>query len=261
MTKIKLGIDINEILRAKWLQFDRFYVQEHGFTTNENGDDVPNGVTTDENGQFNTYDYLNHYEFKQKDEDVFFLKDENEVPEDISPMEYIVDEETGVAPIDKFITDKETTTFTPQQLFERFMYDEYVYEIHGSAPKTYQNADVDMFAFMVKYKEYFEYVLVSKEKATSVSPTLFFLSKLRLNFKEIFFANNDSEIWSKVDWMLTTDPGIISSKGENQKAIKVATPYNVDVTADFETMAVAHLEDEAWLANDFTEFVKNNIKQ
>ena len=30
MSKVKVGIDINEILRARWLQFDRFYVQEYG---------------------------------------------------------------------------------------------------------------------------------------------------------------------------------------------------------------------------------------
>ena len=28
MRKIKVGISIDEILRAKWLQFDRYYVQE-----------------------------------------------------------------------------------------------------------------------------------------------------------------------------------------------------------------------------------------
>ena len=26
--KLKIGIDINEVLRAKWLQFDKFYAQE-----------------------------------------------------------------------------------------------------------------------------------------------------------------------------------------------------------------------------------------
>ena len=48
--KLKVGIDINEVFRAKWLQFDRFYTQEFG----EEG--IPE--------QPYVYDFFKNYKFE-----------------------------------------------------------------------------------------------------------------------------------------------------------------------------------------------------
>ena len=49
--KLMIGIDINEVLRAKWIQFDKYYIEEFG----EGG--APKGNPY-------VYDYFNSYEFK-----------------------------------------------------------------------------------------------------------------------------------------------------------------------------------------------------
>ena len=52
MSKLKVGIDINEVLRARWLQFDRYYAQEFG---EDNLDDQPQYV----------YDFWKNYHWEE----------------------------------------------------------------------------------------------------------------------------------------------------------------------------------------------------
>ena len=64
MRKIKVGISIDEILRAKWLQFDRYYVQEFG------EDGVPDNPYV--------YDFFNNYKFNDIVEKIYIHPDIND---------------------------------------------------------------------------------------------------------------------------------------------------------------------------------------
>ena len=82
--KIRIGIDINEVLRARWLQFDRFYVQEFG----------EEGVPKE---QPYVYDFFKNYQWKDTVEKIKELKEPEEMPDDINPIHFQTDEKTGEA--------------------------------------------------------------------------------------------------------------------------------------------------------------------
>ena len=93
MGKLKIGIVVDEILRAKWLQFDRFYAQEFG----EDGEDVPDAYV---------YDFFNTYRWKDTVETIKELKEPDDMPDNINPVHYQVDEK-GEAEADSFLFKKE----------------------------------------------------------------------------------------------------------------------------------------------------------
>ena len=245
--KKKLAIDIDEILRAKWLAFDRFYAEEFG----EENIKLP----------FDTYDLKNHYVFKDTEMLETYLKDEfleDEKLEKLSPTEYVINEETGKAAVDDFIFKSESKTMTADELYNKFLYEDYVFEIHGSCPKTYINADVDLMKFMKLYENYFDFIFFSKTKKEAISPTLFFLSKMRLVVKNISFVYENNEILDQVDWILTTDPSFMDTNYD-KKIIKFKTPYNENNSADYEINSIKLLIEDLELSNNFEEFIKSNI--
>ena len=222
MSKPRLGIDIDEILRAKWMAFDRYYVDEFG----------EEGVTE----PFDTYDLRNHYKFVDTEETQEFLNDdflENEAMQKISPKEYLVDEKTGRAAVDNIALRKETKKYTADEMFEKFLYTDYCYDIHGSAPKLYMNADVDLNVFLKLFAEHFDVYLYVKTKRPAIPSTLFFLSKMRIEIKNILFAYDDQEVWDKVDWIITTNPDMLDNKPEGKTTIKLTRLYNVASSADY----------------------------
>ena len=222
MSKPKLGIDIDEILRAKWLAFDRYYVEEFG----------EEGVTE----PFDTYDLRNHYKFVETEEVQEYLNDEfleDEKMQKISPKEYLVDEATGRAAVDNIAMRKEKTVYSADEMFEKFLYTDYCYDIHGSAPKLYMNADVDLNVFLKLFAEHFDVYLYVKTKRLAIPSTLFFLSKMRIEIKNILFAYDDQEIWNKLDYIITTNPDMLDNKPEGKTTIKLTRLYNVASPADF----------------------------
>lgn len=219
MAKKVLAIDIDEVIRSKWLQFDRFYAQEFG----EEGIKMP----------FDTYDYKNHYEFKDKTEEINYLNDE--LPEDISPTEYMLDE-NGNAAVDHMAFRKKEETMTAEQMFNKFLYEDFLVEIFGSAPPLYRGLDLDLKEFTQTFEPYLDFAIFSKEQNPSISPTLFFLSKLRPTIRNYFFPLTNEEIWAKADIVITTDPSIIDSAPEDKTIIKLRRPHNDNNLPDLTAM-------------------------
>lgn len=251
MSKLKLGIDIDEVLRAKWLAFDRYYADEFG----DEGIKEP----------FNTYELMNHYEFKDTEEVTQVVTEEfltHEGLSKLSPKEYVVNEETGRAPVDDFAFNTEKKTYTAQEMFDKFLYEDYLFEIHGSAPKLYMNADVDLNVFQKRYKDYFDFVFFSKTRKEAIPATLFFLSKMRIECKNIVFAYDNKEIWDQVDWIITTDPSY-EIRPDGKKLVILERPYNLEAFSDYKGFGIQILNEEIIeeKPNEFLEFVKNNIKK
>jgi hypothetical protein len=216
MAKKILAIDIDEVLRSKWLQFDRFYASEYG----ESGITLP----------FDTYNLRNHYAFKEQKNDVNYLNDD--LPEDISPQEYILDE-NGNAPVDFMAFRKREEVMTADEVFNKFLYEDYLVEIFASAPPLYRGLDVHLREFTSVFDPYCDFIIFSKEQNPSISPTLFFLSKLRPTVRNFIFTKTDDEIWKTADIVLTTDPAIIASAPTDKTIVKLNRQHNVEQPADF----------------------------
>lgn len=241
--KIKIGIDINEIFRAKWLQFDRFYAQEFG----EEG--IPE--------QPYVYDFFKHYKFEEVVEIEKELKEPEEMPENINPIEYQIDDRFGEAPADAFLFKMPTKkTLTAKEVYNRFIYEDFVYEIHASAPIMYRGMDLHIKEFYEKYMNHAEFTLYSVENFFSIPSTLFFLSKMTSRFKNIRFVDNPIEMWNDSDVLITTDPEILKMGTPwGKKLVKVKRPYNENIKAgNIEVLQIAELTNNP----DFEKLIKYN---
>lgn len=216
--KIKVAIELDEIIRAKWLQFDRYYVQEFG----EEGILYPDKPYC--------FDFFNNYKWDDVIEESKELKEPEDIPETINPIDYQVNDETGEIPADFLLFKKsEKNKITAKELFNRFMYQDYLLEINGTAPLMYKNLDVDINKFLVKYDNNVEFILFSVENYFSIPPTLFFLSKTSSRFKNIKFLENPMEIYKHANIVITTNPEILKNKVPwNKKVVKVNRPYNME---------------------------------
>jgi hypothetical protein len=213
--KLKIGIDINEVLRARWLQFDRFYTEEFG--GKEGVEDQP---------AVYVYDFFGKYKWEEKTEVNRDLKEPEDMPADINPLEYQVDEATGEANADfALFKAPETVHLTAKQVYNRFMYEDYAFEIFGSAPMMYKNMDLEVNQFYFKYKDLVDFVVISKENQFSIPSTLFFLSKIRTRFTEYRFVETNKEMLEGLDVLITTDPEILDAPTA-KKIIKLLRPYN-----------------------------------
>ncbi len=205
-----IAIDIDEVLRAKRLQFDRYYAQEFG----------------EENIKYpiNTFDLKNHFPFNEKKETINYLNDE--LPEDISPTEYMLDAE-GKAAVDHMAFRKVEETLTPEENYNKFTYEDFILELFAYAPVLYRDVDLHLREFVSTFDEYAEFALFSKEQNPSISPTLFFLSKIRPTIRTVYFTKTSNEIWEKnVDIVITTDPEILAAAPSDKITVKLDREWN-----------------------------------
>lgn len=232
MSKVRVGICIDEVLRAKWLQFDRFYAQEFG----EEG--VPE--------QPYVYDFFNNYKFVDVEEEIKELREPEDTPETINPIDYQVDEKTGEAPADAFLFKKtETIKLTAKEVYNRFMYQDFLFEIHGAASVMYKNMDVHINKFLDKYSNIANFTVLSVENKFSIPPTLFFLSKTSCRFKNYRFVDKAIDMWKDIDVLITTDPELLKFGAPwGKKLIKLKRPYNEKIKAGtIEVLQIADLID------------------
>lgn len=238
MTKKVLAIDLDEVVRSKWLQFDRLYAVEFG----EEGITMP----------YDTYELRNHFAFKDTTHVQNYLNDE--LPEDVSPIEYMLDSD-GNAPIDSLAFRKKDESFTADQMFNKFLYQDYLVEIFGSAPVLYRGLDLDLRKFKLAFENDVDIILFSAEKNDSISPSLFFLSKIRPIIRKFYFPENAVDIWKEADVVITTDPSIINSKGD-KKVVVLSRPYNLNTQGDLTALNLVDLIDNPEFKNIITA-IKN----
>lgn len=217
MTKKKrVGIDINEIFRAKWVQFDKYYVAEFG----EEGAPTENQYV---------YDYFKTYEFKETSEVEKELREPEDTPEHINPIDYQTDKD-GKAPADAFLFKQDKLVeLSAKEVYNRFMYEDYCFEIHGTAQVMYKGMDLHVNQFYMKYKDTVDFKLLSVENYFSIPSTTFFLSKMTSRFNNISFVEKSIDLWKDIDILITTDPEILKlGIPWGKKLIKVERPYNTD---------------------------------
>ena len=233
MVKKRVGIDINEVLRAKWLQFDRFYAQEFG----EEG--IP------ENPYVYSSDYFKHYNFEDVVEEIKVLKDPEETPETINPLDY-QENENGEVPADAILFKRpEEIKLTAREVYNRFMYEDYLLELHGSPTVMYRGMDLHVSEFLDKYGNTADFTVMSVENRFSIPPTLFFLSKMISRFKNYRFVDKNIEMWEDIDILITTDPEMLKLGAPwGKKLIKLTRPYNEKIDAGhLEVLQIKDLMD------------------
>ena len=246
MGKLIIGIDVNEVLRARWLQFDRFYAQEFG----------EEGIPED---QPYVYDFFNDgYVWKDTVEEIKEMREPEDTPEDINPIDYQLDDKGEASADFMLFKPVEKITLTAREVYNRFMYEDFLFELHGAAPKMYPQLDLDVNNFLQKYEKTVNFTVMSVENRFSIPPTLFFLSKIQARFRDYKFLDNVLDMWKHVDVLITTDPEILKLGAPwGKKLIKLKRPYNEKIKAgSLEVLQIADLTNN----QDFEKIIKYKTK-
>jgi len=228
-----IGIDVDEVLRAKWFQFDKHYIEEFG----EEG--TPKGNPY-------VYDYFNAYKFEDTVEVEKELKEPEDIPQDINPLDYQVDKKLGEPPADIFLFKAPVKTkLTSKEVYNRFVNQDFLFEIFAAAPMMYRNMDVYVNKFLEQYQNFTNFTVISIENKFTIPPTLFFLSKISMRFKNYHFVDKAIDVWNHVDVLITTNPEILKGGAPwGKKLIKITRPYNENIkVGSIEVKQVADLID------------------
>lgn len=217
--RVKIGFELDEVIRSKYTAFDAAYYKEF---------DRDGWVDKDKTNPY-TLDLRNDYIWEDKVEIINVMKDD--IPDDIPTEEYYVDED-GTSPADSKLFDVETNTISADEVYNRFMYVDYVLEIFGFTTLMYKNQNIDFDKLSKSLSLYAEMSIVSIENASTIPATLNFLSTRSIKTKKIFFCNNDSEIWEDIDILVTTNPKRYENMPANKKMVLLSRPYNADYPYD-----------------------------
>lgn len=144
--------------------------------------------------------------------------------------------------------------FKTERAYERFTYEDFSYDLFGKCDTCSRKTTTDINTFLEyvnNLEEEVEVILFSPmEIGPTIGYTLFFLSKLGCNIREIYFPKDSLTIWNKSDIVITANPYILENKPEDKISVKINFDYNREVNADYSF-------------TDFSAFVKdeNNINK
>ena len=130
--------------------------------------------------------------------------------------------------------------FKTDRAYEKFTYEDFVYEIFSKNPTMSTNLSVELNEWYEKIVKNLEcddpidIIIVSPmEYGLSIQCTLFFLSKIGCRFREFYFPTDSSTIWDKCDVLITANPSLLDNKPNNKKSIKIKTDYNEECSSDY----------------------------
>ena len=130
----------------------------------------------------------------------------------------------------------ELVDFDDKEDMNKFLYMEAALEIFGHADVTYNNIMTHFNNFLMEMKdeEEHDFELVSREAAMSIPSTYFFLSKTLCKASNVRFVTAYADKWNGLDVLITACPTALEAKPSGKISVKVNSPYNKDVKADFE---------------------------
>lgn len=207
-----IGIEINEVIREHLNSFENMYTKEYGKDAKINR-------------PFTNYDYLQNFTFTEKTVDVKYLKSPeitNNVPDEL----YHTKDENGNIKADKLIFDTVKEKLTKKNQLDKFMYEDYIFELFASPAKTYVNINLDIAKFYNEYSNEYDIKLISVEDRRSVPLTLHFLSRAAVSLPKYQFYQSASDVWSDCDVVIATNPDILNKKPFNKISIKVNRDFN-----------------------------------
>lgn len=141
--------------------------------------------------------------------------------------------------------------FKDKESYEKFLYDEYSFEIFGEAKGTEDLIGDKINHWILKMEDEFEdggfEVILSntREFNQSIGCTYFFLSKIATRVRKVFFPKDSNDIWEECDVLVTADVDLLKSKPEGKISVKILTDYNKDCESDYSYDKLSDfLEDE-----------------
>lgn len=159
--------------------------------------------------------------------------------EEVKDFEYKI-----IEPINSLELSDHFTFKDNEELIE-FMYEDCPMEIFGHAMSSEMMTFNYLNDFYNENKYENEIVIISDEVGKSKPSTLFFLSKFSCLIENYIFYNskNKSDVISKFDLIVTSDPNIIIDYGNDKNVIKFITDYNKEINHPLEISSLSELSE------------------
>ena len=210
---MRIGIDVNGVLRDTILKFDQLYTKH----LIEKEQDVFLGQTFELDMSGNT--------------ELIESKESN--------FEY-----TKLSEVTSLDFKKHYSFKNDEELFG-FMYEEYSMELFGHAPSS------EMTTFNILNDLYFELrekndlIIVSSEIGKSKPSTLFFLSKFGCLLERVFFFSEVTKksMWNEIDILLTADPTLLLEVPDGKIVVKYKTSYNKHLSSELEIESLSEFNE------------------
>ena len=210
---MRIGIDVNGVLRDTVLKFDQLYTKH----LIEKEQDVFLGQTFELDMSGNT--------------ELIESKENN--------FDY-----TKLSEVTSLDFKKHYSFKNDEELFS-FMYEEYSMELFGHAPSS------EMTTFNILNDLYFELrekndlIIVSSEIGKSKPSTLFFLSKFGCLLERVFFFSEVTKksMWNEIDILLTADPTLLLEVPDGKIVVKYKTSYNKHLSSELEIKSLSEFNE------------------
>jgi hypothetical protein len=129
--------------------------------------------------------------------------------------------------------------FNSIEEYHKFIYEDYSWELYGKCETKTRSLTSDFKNWLTKTildidtDEKIEVMIVSPmEYGLSVPSSYFFLSKLGIPVREVYFPTESSLIWEKCDILITANPYLLAIKPEGKKSVRIEMEYNEDSEYD-----------------------------
>jgi hypothetical protein len=210
---MKIGIDVNGVLRDTILKFDLVYQKNliekknqefsgQTFKLDVSGNTSPIELEDDNFNyekitEVTTLDLINHYLFKSEEE-----------------------------------------------LFS-FLYEDFAMEIFGHAPSTEMTTFNVLNDIYFEFRDQFDLLIVSNEIGRSKPSTLFFLSKFGCLLEKVIFYSEltKKDMWNEVNILLTSNPDLLLNKPEDKIVVKYNTNYNKQIESKYEITSISEFSE------------------
>lgn len=127
-----------------------------------------------------------------------------------------------------------------EELFS-FLYEEYAMELFGHAPSTEMTSFNMLNDLYYELRDENELTIVSNEIGKSKPSTLFFLSKFGCLIEKVFFFSEvtKNNMWKEVDILLTANPDLLLEKPQDKIVVKYNTIYNKHIESEHEVNSLS----------------------
>jgi len=250
----KVGINIDGVVRDFYSQFDKQYrkvfvhnpalvatnEESHTFReyTEEEEKTMDEQIKAKERELItlpvNSFELLNHYKFNSQTIEMSkFIEMDNKEGINYAPIEY-----------------------TPKQNLEKFMYEDYPFQIFGMADEYPGAMDaINKIQSIGLQSGKFEVILLSTHKGKAISATYSFLGKANCRIRKIEFIASDAEKWDFCDVVIDVIPETFQTKPKGKTSIKINHLFNQWDAADYSFDSIKGLSNENFFNRIFNENV------
>jgi hypothetical protein len=131
-----------------------------------------------------------------------------------------------------------------EELFS-FLYEDFAMEIFGHSPSTEMTTFNILNDIYFEFRDEFELTIVSNEIGKSKPSTLFFLSKFGCLLEKVIFYSEltKNNMWDEVDILLTSNPELLLDKPKNKIVVKYNTNYNKQIESKYEINSISEFSE------------------